>query len=841
MRKIISTVCWIFILSLTVENINFVCAQNEIIENTQTINISDYGIIRIKDPNNTWKWITMLDRNLWATATWAWVDESRQSFWYYFQWWNNYGFPSDPNAEISTTTTQVDASNYWPNTENGYYSSDTFILWNDDWSNVRNDNLRWWSGDSRDGNGRWYPVVNPEDRRWPCPENYHVPSIWEWSKLLEFWANNYAWSLALSTDYSTNLKYFEDNTIALNDFYSDLYIPMAGKRLYQNIWYAWTQVLLRSSSSRGLNAEILSIFWINPNLYSNMGTQYRTNAFPIRCFYNSYWLPVKITYNVNWWYRTNDEVAQQKTITYTKEDDNSEYSWDILLWKVKRDNNCWANKDKNCMFVWWYTLNGDNLWTWNISEDITLYAKWLPYEEKDVLLSGVAFSIMDRNLWAVNSWINEDAYGYYLTWWEKDIVCPEWYHIPSTWEWLWIKKLLGSDFNWDFLNSVLNLPFAGKIENDAMIETGENGYYLSKNGDETMYAKISNSNIEIEDFNVWDKVSVRCFKDYSVWTIKFNSNGWNNVTDMETVNWREDWENLAIPTKDHSVFLWWYNQNDVKIEKNVNYKNEEEISLYAKWECEQWYQENENKCEKISKSSGWSSGWGGRWSGPEDINMSSWTNVGELTWNAQGSFVDNSVSEWQILPPSLLRDEEDSSFPINKGDTALAGWTWQKDFSQEFVDAYNFAYKNWITTKTSIYDAKMYSPLTRIQMAKMLSYYAINVLWKRPDVSKWTIKFDDISGELNKQYGNAVTLSYQLWIMWQNIKNNIFRPYDKVNRAEFATALSRLLYWTEDWKWENAYYDPHITKLYNEWIINKIDITIEEKRGYAMIMFMRKI
>ena len=612
MRKIISTVCWIFILSLTVENINFVCAQNEIIENTQTINISDYGIIRIKDPNNTWKWITMLDRNLWATATWAWVDESRQSFWYYFQWWNNYGFPSDPNAEISTTTTQVDASNYWPNTENGYYSSDTFILWNDDWSNVRNDNLRWWSGDSRDGNGRWYPVVNPEDRRWPCPENYHVPSIWEWSKLLEFWANNYAWSLALSTDYSTNLKYFKNETLALENFYNKLFIPIAGRRSYQNSDFEniWTQALLRSSSPKDPhNTTLFTMFWESSNLYSNGITDYRAYAFPIRCFYNSYRLPVKVTYDVNWWYRTNDEVAQQKTITYTKEDDNSEYSWDMLLWKVKRDNNCWANKDKNCVFGWWYTLTEDNLWTWNISEDITLYAKWLPYEEKDVLLSGVAFSIMDRNLWAVNSWINEDAYGYYLTWWEKDIVCPEWYHIPSTWEWLWIKKLLGSDFNWDFLNSVLNLPFAGKIENDAMIETGENGYYLSKNGDETMYAKISNSNIEIEDFNVWDKVSVRCFKDYSVWTIKFNSNGWNNVTDMETVNWREDWENLAIPTKDHSVFLWWYNQNDVKIEKNVNYKNEEEISLYAKWECEQWYQENENKCEEISKSSGWSSGW----------------------------------------------------------------------------------------------------------------------------------------------------------------------------------------------------------------------------------------
>ncbi len=132
----------------------------------------------------------------------------------------------------------------------------------------------------------------------------------------------------------------------------------------------------------------------------------------------------------------------------------------------------------------------------------------------------------------------------------------------------------------------------------------------------------------------------------------------------------------------------------------------------------------------------------------------------------------------------------------------------------------------------------MYSPITRIQMAKMLSKYAINVLWKEPDVSKWVIKFDDVSSKLDKEYGNAVTLAYQLWIMWQNVKNNKFRPYDEVTRAEFATALSRLLYWTENWK--NKYYEPHITKLYNEWIINKTNPLIKEKRGYLMIMLMRK-
>ena len=59
--------------------------------------------------------------------------------------------------------------------------------------------------------------------------------------------------------------------------------------------------------------------------------------------------------------------------------------------------------------------------------------------------------------------------------------------------------------------------------------------------------------------------------------------------------------------------------------------------------------------------------------------------------------------------------------------------------------------------------------------------------------------------------------------MWQNVKNNKFRPNDEVTRAELVTSLSRMLYWTPEWtnKWTSKYYEPHMAKLYNEWINNK--------------------
>lgn len=157
----------------------------------------------------------------------------------------------------------------------------------------------------------------------------------------------------------------------------------------------------------------------------------------------------------------------------------------------------------------------------------------------------------------------------------------------------------------------------------------------------------------------------------------------------------------------------------------------------------------------------------------------------------------------------------------------------ESNYSEDFQNAYKFAYKNGITSMNSIDKAKMNSPLIRIAMAKMLSQYAINILGKTPDTSK-TKKFNDVTENQNENYNNAVTLAYQLWIMWQWTNN--FRPNDEVTRAEFATALSRMLYSTPD---GNPYYTTHLKKLKQEWIITNDNPKIKEKRWYIMLMLMR--
>lgn len=87
-------------------------------------------------------WITIQDKNLWATTVYNDGDVLSQSnCWNFFQRWNNYGF--DWNWAITTSSIKVDASWYWPW---NYYSSNVFIDAGDswDWSSVTNNNLRWW-------------------------------------------------------------------------------------------------------------------------------------------------------------------------------------------------------------------------------------------------------------------------------------------------------------------------------------------------------------------------------------------------------------------------------------------------------------------------------------------------------------------------------------------------------------------------------------------------------------------------------------------------------------------------------------------------------------------------
>lgn len=96
------------------------------------------GIISVSGDGTTW--YTIQDKNLWATTVFnQWDAVNDANCGYFYQWGNNYWFAH--SWTVTTSSTQVDASNYWPW---NYYNSSTFITVRNNWSSVRNDNLRWW-------------------------------------------------------------------------------------------------------------------------------------------------------------------------------------------------------------------------------------------------------------------------------------------------------------------------------------------------------------------------------------------------------------------------------------------------------------------------------------------------------------------------------------------------------------------------------------------------------------------------------------------------------------------------------------------------------------------------
>ena len=156
------------------------------------------------------------------------------------------------------------------------------------------------------------------------------------------------------------------------------------------------------------------------------------------------------------------------------------------------------------------------------------------------------------------------------------------------------------------------------------------------------------------------------------------------------------------------------------------------------------------------------------------------------------------------------------------------------EYSSELQQAYKWAYENKITTMSSIEKANMKWNITREEMAKMISNYAINILWKTPDTTKTCLFIDS---NINPNLVKSVTKSCQLWLMGQGVTS--FRPKDSVTRAEFWTVLSRALWWNKN-EWWSTYYENHLKALKSEWIMTKISTPMnKEVRGYVMLMLMR--
>jgi hypothetical protein len=124
-------------------------------------------------------WITIADKNLWATVVYNHGDtKDETNCGNFYQWGNNYWFPFVGTS--NTSQTPADASAYGPW---NYYSDSLFIA---------KPILQYWTWptpyqvwDSSDNKDLWWGETwTLAAMQWPCPSWFHIPTATELNSLL---------------------------------------------------------------------------------------------------------------------------------------------------------------------------------------------------------------------------------------------------------------------------------------------------------------------------------------------------------------------------------------------------------------------------------------------------------------------------------------------------------------------------------------------------------------------------------------------------------------------------------------------------------------------------------
>ena len=170
--------------------------------------------------------ITIADKNLGATTVYNSGDTlSEANAWKFYQRGNNYWFPF--TWATSTSSSQVNARNYWPA---NYYLGSSFIKKNN-WDSSNNKDLRWgvtWTN---------------EAMKWPCDTWFHVPTNDELRNLFYMGSTSISGSLGIWSDsnpsgYKTYLKMPSAWQLA----YSSGSQSNVGSR-----WYYWSSTYYSSN------------------------------------------------------------------------------------------------------------------------------------------------------------------------------------------------------------------------------------------------------------------------------------------------------------------------------------------------------------------------------------------------------------------------------------------------------------------------------------------------------------------------------------------------------------------------------------------------------------------
>ena len=326
------------------------------------LNFSDLEMYFVTDAWATW-YYAMMDRNLWATMTWAWQVAPIWSYGYYYQWWNNYWFPNNGNLDVGEQVEDI-SNNYWPW---NYYNSGTFIL---EWfghpsAYISNGNLRWWNGDGI-------------DRQWPCPEWYHIPAHNGFVNMVDvYWKNSVndtggiQWSLDSLMPFAGNRSnqtadigmlgygnYWSSTHYNISNSYNLMFVPYGVDVIgYVGNRFGLSLRCFKNSSipSMTINAN----WWKKALIIVHDG------------IITKLWTPTKWNMVLKWWYSDPSFAPSSQVHTWEAAPAHLYAKWGCAEGYVQSGNNCvvvyncgWETPDWNNMSRWNFEAYSQTSWTY---------------------------------------------------------------------------------------------------------------------------------------------------------------------------------------------------------------------------------------------------------------------------------------------------------------------------------------------------------------------------------------------------------------------------------------------------------------------------------------------
>ena len=167
--------------------------------------------------------------------------------------------------------------------------------------------------------------------------------------------------------------------------------------------------------------------------------------------------------------------------------------------------------------------------------------------------------------------------------------------------------------------------------------------------------------------------------------------------------------------------------------------------------------------------------------------------------------------------------------------------TQNSQFTSEQNDAYLWACQHNITTMRTIQEARLDQSLTRAELAKIMSVYAMKEYHLKPLITG-AVNYKDVNTDLG-DLADYIQLAYQLQIMGINADGTpmqAFEPHKLVSRAEFATVLSRVIWGSKHNISGDDRYSAHLQALKKYRVITSdVPANWWELRGRALLMLHR--